>query len=93
MEQERLDKELEIESRIKSNQYIGLSRRPWNGNRKSRFSPYSRNNVGMGRRNSSSDSQASVRQPIMPPRHIRIGGVQTGGNMAPWCNICKKKII
>ena len=47
----------------------------------------------MGRKNRSSGSQASVRQPMMPPRQVRIGGVQTGGNMAPWCNICKKNHI
>ena len=93
MEQERLDKELDIESRVKSNQNTGPFKRPWNGNRKSRFSPYSRNYTSMGRNNRPLGSQASVGQPPMVPRWIRNDGIQMGGNIAQWCNICRKNHI
>ena len=93
MEQERLDKELDIESRVKSNQNTGPFKRPWNGNRKSRFSPYSQNYTSMGRNNRPLGSQASVGQPPMVPRWIRNDGIQMGGNIAQWCNICRKSHI
>ena len=82
MEQERLDKELETESRVKSNQSIGLPRRLWNEKGKLRFSPYFWNPSNMGRNSKPFGSQVTVGQPTVPPRQNVNNGNQIGGNLA-----------
>ena len=89
MEQERLDKELETTSYANSQYHEGSSKQPWrrSGNKKSRFFPYSRNNMGTWRNNRPQGIGMSVRQPMVPPRPVNV---QLGKNTIPLYNVCNK---
>ena len=47
----------------------------------------------MGRNSKPSGSQATVRQPTVLPRRNGNNGIQTGGNIAQWCSICRKNHV
>ena len=60
------------------------------GSKKSRFTPYFRDNVRIGGSNRPQGSQVLVRQPMTPFKQINVGNGQTSRVNIPWCNTCKK---
>ena len=88
MEQERLDRELETVSRANSQRHDWSCKQSWrSGNKKSRFFPYSRNNMMIGRNNRPQGSGTSVRQLMAPPRPVNA---QFRRNIILLCNVCNK---